>query len=58
MYFIKNGKKQKYSPGKTQSVERYREGAKPCKTWIFIVCGVIAALVAAWLIKCIIERKK
>jgi H+/Cl- antiporter ClcA len=62
MYFYKNGKKVKHQQEnfKPAVKENYSStnGAKKCPTWVFIVLGIIAALVAAWLIYCIVKNKK
>ena len=62
MYFYKNGKKVKYDKKnfKPSVRENYdgSNGGKKCPVWVFIVLGIIAALVAAWLVYCIIQDKK
>lgn len=62
MYFYKNGKKVKRNQENFKAAvrENYSDpnGGKKCPVWVFIVLGVIAALVAAWLVYCIIKGKK
>ena len=60
MYFYKNGKKVRETYIDIQPVkETYNnESGKKCPTWIFIVLGIISALVAIWLIWCIINEKR
>ena len=60
--YDKNGNKVKYYKKNFQSIvrENYGDsnGGKKCPVWVFIVLGIIAALVAAWLVYCIIQDKK
>ena len=62
MYFYKNGKKVEYDKENFQPSVRENyvgsSGGKKCPVWVFIVLGIIAALVAAWLVYCIIQDKK
>ena len=70
MYYYVNGKKTRRNPTPIQHKESLvapvREhlqdngngGGKKCPTWVFIVLGIVAALIAAWLIYCIVNVKK
>lgn len=69
MYFIKNGKKVKYNPQTIPQKpkenfsltvkEKYKNGnGKNCPSWVFIVLGVIAILIAIWIVLSIIKDKK
>lgn len=64
MYFYKNGKKVKHDKENFQPSVRENYGVtdggggKKCPVWVFIVLGIIAALVAAWLVYCIVQDKK
>lgn len=72
MYYYVNGKKVKhdnssppsasyppavYTPQK-QNVGDSGGGCGKCPSWVFIILGVISALVAAWLVWCIIQERK
>ena len=62
MYTYEKGKKVKHDKENSQLSVRQNyggsNGGKKCPVWVFIVLGIIAALVAAWLVYCIIQDKK
>jgi hypothetical protein len=67
MYYYINGKKIKHNKQvSTPSHESYVQinqrvgdpGGGKCPSWVFIILGLIAALVAIWLIWCIVKRKR
>ena len=70
MYHYVNGKKTRRNqnppnpPVKEKFVAQVREnlnengnGVGKCPTWVFIILGVITALIATWLIFCIVKGK-
>ena len=62
MYFYKNGKKVKHLNENFKPIVRENfkgsDSGKKCPTWIFIVLGIIAVVVAMWLVYCIVNDKK
>lgn len=63
MYFYINGKKVRPNyENKEADLEKhdndYDEGNEKCPTYIFILLGIIATLIAIWLIYCIYKDKK
>lgn len=65
MYYLKNGKKEKYVP---PTKEKYKSLAvsrniipgdnnKKWPTWVFFIIGILAVLVVGWLIHYIINNK-
>lgn len=72
MYYNVNGKKVKHndkmSKHSSKSQESYVQtnqivgdpsgGGGKCPLWVFIILGIIATLVAVWLIWCIVKEKR
>ena len=69
MYYYEKGKKVRNAQKNFQQQETYSDpnplkenyesgnGGK-CPTWVFIVLGVIAVMIASWLIWCIVNERK
>jgi len=58
MYFIKNGKKVKYNSQPIPQRPNENGDGEKCPSWVFGVLGLIAALIAVWIVLSIIKDKK